>query len=325
MNKAPLYKRGQRKIRRLNFEPLETRALLSRAVILSQEPLAAKWLVSQREATIAFRSGSSLNVLREGSTTRQRNLSYESDTGAIQQLDLYLPSGEAPASGWPVVMAIHGGGWRRYSKDGYGRKSSVLTKAGFAVVAPNYTLSKPGNPSWPDNLQDLRGAARWTVSNADRYNLDVARIATMGESAGGHLALMLGLDQTPATGAQPGFSIRAIADFYGPTDLYRLYHDSRGAASAVTGLLGGNPDQNPSGYKMASPLRYVTLNAPAVLIMHGLSDTLVPVSQARELARALAGHGVPYQINLLPRVGHGFSLSGEVLAATVSFLKSALA
>src|SRR4051812_49393846 len=78
-----------------------------------------------------------------------------------QRLDVHLPPGTPPAGGWPVVLAIHGGGWLEGEKKLYEAKvDPTLLAGGFAVVAPDYPLSTPRHPSWPRNLDDLRQAVR---------------------------------------------------------------------------------------------------------------------------------------------------------------------
>src|SRR5262249_21353771 len=156
--------------------------------------------------------------------------------------------------GWPVLLAIHGGGWRQFSKDEYGpRIAMMFLPKGIAVVAMNYTLSAPGAPSWPSNFLDVRNAVRWTRSSAAQFGLDPNRFAAMGESAGGHLAALLGTDPdgpltSGAAGAGLGVSsspvsarVQAVVDFYGPTSLAALESRSPLAAPAVVQFLGGTP------------------------------------------------------------------------------------
>src|SRR5262249_37672597 len=93
------------------------------------------------------------------------NVAYEGVAGRRETLDLYLPKGTPPPGGWPVLVAIHGGGWRRFNKDEYGPKvAAMVVPEGIAVVAMNYTLSARGSPSWPANFEDVRNAVRWARS-----------------------------------------------------------------------------------------------------------------------------------------------------------------
>jgi acetyl esterase/lipase len=244
--------------------------------------------------------------LREGrSGLLAANIAYSAPGTDLQVLDIYRPAGRVPAGGWPVVLAIHGGGWRRFSKDQYAPKVvPTLLRGGFAVVAPNYTLSSPGNPSWPRNLNDLRQAVLWIRANGGSYGLDPGRIAAMGESAGGHLAALLGTDP-----GGPGTEVQAVVDFFGPTDLVALPNQRTNADLAAVQMLG--PAVDPAGRTDASPVAHVSPGDPPVLILQGTADTIVPALQSREFARVLSDAGVPNRLILIPGDAHGFGFNGS--------------
>jgi acetyl esterase/lipase len=247
------------------------------------------------------------------------NLVYTTDASGSHRLDVHLPGGTAPSGGWPVVVAIHGGGWRGGDKTIYETTvDPTLLAAGFAVVAPDYTLSTPGHPTWPENLDELRQAVRWVKTNTAKFDFDPARVAAMGESAGAHLALMLGTDP----GSHAADRVDAVVDFYGPTDLPALYQN-RPAELAVTQFLGGTPSEFPSRYANASPITHVSSATPPVLIVQGTADLKVPPAQSDELAQALTSDGVPNQLISVPGAPHGFGLvvNGiDLRPAVVGFL-----
>ena len=255
-----------------------------------------------------------------------RNLAYVSDTGATQKLDVYLPAGQTPAGGWPVVLAIHGGGWRRFSKEQYGPKAAVLTQSGYAVVSPDYTLSDRGDASWSQNIQDVRGAVRWVRLHANRFSLNGNQVAAMGESAGGHLALLLALSKDPVLNPTASATVQAVASFAGPTNLSDLASVSPLAGMAAKQMMGSTPDQNPAAYSAASPVTHVSKNDPPILLVHGQLDNLVPASQTTEMAQALASKHDPYIQLFLPGVGHSIPLNkGSLqLNALLQFLKATL-
>ena len=90
-----------------------------------------------------------------------RDVVYRDLLGRSSGLDLFLPPGPAPPGGRPVVLAIHGGGWRKFSKEQYEPTARrALARLGFIVAVPDYRLSRPGAPSWPVNLDELRGRRR---------------------------------------------------------------------------------------------------------------------------------------------------------------------
>ncbi|RUL89771.1 alpha/beta hydrolase [Tautonia sociabilis] len=255
-----------------------------------------------------------------------RDLVYRTDGDRPERLDVYLPAGSPPAGGWPVVLAIHGGGWRRFSRERYGPKVEPLRAFGYAVVAPNYTLSAPGRPSWPENLDDVKEAVRWVRRNASQFGFDAGRIAAIGESAGGHLAALLGT--SPDDPGPDGLSSRvdAVIDFFGPADLAALVSDSRGGPAAVQ-MLGGLPEAIPSRYEEASPVFLASADDAPTLIVHGSADPVVNPRQSQLLADALRREGVPTQLVILPRAGHGFGpfqpgtgISEQVLQFLATFL-----
>jgi acetyl esterase/lipase len=269
-------------------------------------------------------------------------ITYTRDATHSEQLDLYLPGGTPPPGGWPVVLAFPGGGWRWASRKDYGQAVSVLTNYGYAVAGVDYTYassSSNGGHSWPTNLADAQQAVRWVRENAGHFRLNPDKVAAMGESAGAHLALLLGTypdgpvsTNTPATAGGPSSGVsdrvQAVVDFYGPTDLAQLYTTTKpGAVSYLDTFLGGPPSAYPGRYTAASPLTYVNKNDPPMLIVQGLSDKTVPGSQSLELASALAKAGVPHQLITVSWAEHGFRFelgTTPLLSDVVSFLDAAL-
>ena len=249
------------------------------------------------------------------------DLVYREVGGRRLRLDVYLPNDPPvdPKRGRPVLLAIHGGGWRGGDKGDYGRSLAPLARHGLVVVAVEYRLSGPGVPSWPGNLEDIREAVRWVRSHALDYGIDSDRVAVIGSSAGGHLALMLGT--TP--GGAPA-RVRAVIDFYGPTDLRALYALRTPVDQAIRMLLGGTPETVPARYDAASPLRHVAPGAPPVLIVHGLADLLVPLDQSRSLAEALQKAEVPHRLLTVADARHGFGLKAgtrDLIPEILAFLE----
>jgi acetyl esterase/lipase len=230
-----------------------------------------------------------------------RNITYPTQAGPAQQLDVYTPRGPAPVGGWPVIVAIHGGGWRRYSKQEYGpRIASAFAPAGYAVVAPNYLLSRPARPSWPVNFGDVQSAVIWVKANSATYGFDTNRVVAMGESAGANLANLLGTE----SGTNRPASVQAVVSFSSPTDLASLVSVSPQVGWAAAQLLGGLPTNLPQLYDAASPVDQVGPGSAPTLLIHGGNDPLVPVSQSIELAGALKAAGVPNRLIIVRGAGH---------------------
>jgi acetyl esterase/lipase len=195
-----------------------------------------------------------------------------------------------------VLVAIHGGGWRRFDKSGYGERiASAFVTLGYVVVAPNYVLSAPGQPSWPINLEDVQAAVRWVRGNASALRINGDEIAAIGESAGANLAALLGTS-SPLDGSA---SVSAVIAFSTPTDLTTLDQESPLAGLAAAQFLGGSPAQVPANYAAASPIDHVSAGDPPMFLVHGRQDPLVPASQSEELAAALSSAGIRHQLVLV--------------------------
>ena len=239
--------------------------------------------------------------------------------GRVEKLDLYLPvRGPGPA---PAVVMIHGGGWVGEDK-AQPREQAIcraLARAGYVCASVNYRL---GNGAWPTNLDDCKNAVRFLRVRAAEYGIDPARLAVLGCSTGGHLALMVGFTAGDAelepAGPYPGVSsaVAAVVEMYGITDL--LTRQETAPDGRPTGrpkdvnaprVLGATREADPALWRLASPVNHITPASPPVLILHGLADATVDHGQAEELDRALAAQGVPHELILLPGVGHQFDFT----------------
>lgn len=274
------------------------------------------------------------------------------------ELDLYLPPPDSSHSGSddesrddsrvevegrvPVVVFLHGGGWRLGSRHGAGPMFAgadpspfeTVALAGIAVASLDYRLS--GEAVWPAQIHDAKAAVRWLRSRATEFGIDADRIGAWGESAGGHLALLLGLSDAPldgdigVTGVSSG--VAAIAAWYPPTDPLGLPGDLGADPSDATTrealLLGGPAAQRPDVAAQASPLTYASGDAVPTLLLHGEADALVPCAQSRRLAQALDAAGSDVELHTYPHADHMWRGSSDVasnaLRRTVAFLAAHL-
>lgn len=243
-------------------------------------------------------------------------------------LDLYLPE-QQPRHRLPVVVWIHGGGWKAGSKASC--RLAWLGAEAYAVASIGYRLST--SATWPAQIEDARAAIRWLREHALEHSLDGGRIAVAGESSGANLAALVGtLDPLPGEGA---FSrVRAVIDFFGTTDIARLAAnvpgpDKTDAELAKTNgalLLGGIVRDRPELARAVSPYYQVSENDPPFLIIHGDQDTQVPVEHSLRLHERLKAVGVRSELIVLPGAGHGgrdFD-SPQVHIAIRAFLRRAL-
>jgi len=242
--------------------------------------------------------------------TNHRKLLFASPQGHDLYMDLYVPRTVRPA---PVVVWIFGGSWK-YGSNGYHLNLRDLTAFGIAVASIQYRLS--GTAKYPAQLEDCEAAVQWLRANGARYGIDPHRIGASGESAGGHLAALLGtVEGAPA--------IRAVCALYPPTDLVALgrKYERPDHPSDIDKLLGGPIEQNLALARAASPVYHVTSSSPPFLIIHGAKDTLVPVAQSRELQRRLVQAGVRSRLIVVPDKGHWFLLDRSQVAKVARFFQ----
>ena len=238
------------------------------------------------------------------------DLSYGTDPA--QKMDLYLPVGFAGPR--PGVEMIHGGGWQGGDKSFYAPLGRALAARGFVAFSVNYRLTPAAR--YPAQADDVQRAARWVRARAGEYHLDPARLGALGDSAGGHLALILGTRDTrdkadPALAAQSSRA-QCVVDFYGPADLTTATSavpqtdGQKYVAHVLNDLLGGQPQDVPSQARAASPLFSVDAKSAPTLLITGTDDPLVAPSQSERMADALRAAGVETTLAVIYKQGHGF-------------------
>ena len=296
---------------------LEERALLSTFAATSAE---------------AASSPASLHAGRDYSQTaspwtENQNVSFPTVNGQSELLDIYTPLTPAPAGGYPVMVTIHGGGWRSSNKSAFGlRNANAFTQDGYVVVAPNYVLSAPGKPTWPVNLEDVQAAVRWVRTNAGTMGFDPNEIVAEGESAGANLAALLGVYSTQSSGSEVSSAVEAVVAVSTPANLTTLYHEKHYAGTAAAEFLGGSPAQVPANYIAASPIDHVSPGDPPMLLIQGRQDSVIPVSQSEQMQAALAAADVPNQL-ILVHGGHGLDFPADysnLVPDVVGFLDATL-
>ena len=215
-------------------------------------------------------------------------------------LDMYLPTDSENGQKRPVVVFLHGGGWKVGDKSEVEDYVDLYTSAGYAVASVNYRLS--GVARFPAQIFDAKTAVRWVRANAGKYGLDPHQIGVLGLSAGGHLAALLGTSEGVKTledrsegSPDESSRVQAVVDVSGPIDLTIPTHSLVGKIS-VDGLFGGTAQQKPELARMANPALYTTSDDAPTLLIYGDKDDLVLPVNATLLADALHKVGVPAEI-----------------------------
>ena len=226
---------------------------------------------------------------------------------SAEKLDVCTP---VTSSGThPGVVIIHGGSWTSGDKASYDARCATLAAAGIVAATLNYRLVPAA--IWPAQLVDVQLAVRWLRANAGQLGLDATRMCSLGDSAGAHLAVFLGVDAQIHPGDEAGLLAdqspavtTCIVDAYGPVDFVGTPTPSQ--AITLANFLGGTIQQKPDAYRDASPLLLVSASTPPTLIIQGTRDTTVPPSQSLAMQSALQALHIPVQY-ISYDGGHGFN------------------
>jgi len=240
---------------------------------------------------------------------KHMDILYKQLDNADLYLDLYMPETANP----PLIVWIHGGAWM------YGdRKSPIMlwqVERGYALASIEYRLT--GQGVFPDHIIDCKDALVFLKQNANKYGYDANKIVVAGDSAGGHLAALMGTSNGHADWEPKGAdcSVQAVVDYYGPTALGK---DWPGLLEGDKGVDDPNAVQSPmlgayvfskqgkARAAVANPITYIDGSEPPFLILHGDADDIVPYQQSLDLHNALDAANVPVTLYRVHGGGHGF-------------------
>ncbi len=220
----------------------------------------------------------------------------------------------------PLVILLHGGGWISGCKEDLREVAIDLASKGFAAALPNYRLA-PLHP-YPAAIDDALAFVEFARSQAGDWQIDPDRIASWGNSAGGHLASMLGVTQDPAR------RVNAVIDLCGIADLTRPREQHYAIAWGFLEQFMGVPyDGNEKVYEAASPLWQLREDVPPFFVAHGDADDVVPVQQSDVFVASLEKLGVRAQYLRLPGEDHSFSRGAfpKIANAYLGFLREVFA
>ncbi|MES1213537.1 MAG: alpha/beta hydrolase [Singulisphaera sp.] len=229
------------------------------------------------------------------------NIVYSPKRPANCSLDLAIPRSATGLR--PAIVVIHGGGWIEGDKSSFasaehGVPGNIVdfARAGFVAATINYRLA--GAAPYPAALDDCREAVRFLRQQADEYQIDPTRIGAYGNSAGGHLALLLAVAEDPpiesGQQAKPNISCRVqcAASDSGPLDLARQFRQDQ-LRTVIMKFLGGPPESDRRRlYDEASPTTYISRSLPPLMLIYGETDEQVDVRTADDFVASLsrAGH-----------------------------------
>lgn len=258
----------------------------------------------------------------------ERNIQYDTIDDQKLSLDIAMPKEGGP---YPCVVMFHGGAWRGGSrkdlsvgdklKDGTVGPSVIeqVAARGYVAVSASYRLAPKFQ--FPAQIQDARAAVRFLRAKSKDYNIERDKFAAAGFSAGGHLALLLGLADKidgwdAGSNTEQSSRVQCVVDFFGPTDL-SLYAASPGLEDTfMVPVFGKGVKTDPEIYKKASPINYVSKKSPPILMVHGTFDLIVPVIHSEHLQKKLKDAGTVSELITVRGEGHGWS--GTILTRTTN-------
>jgi alpha-L-fucosidase 2 len=274
-----------------------------------------------------FRHGPAMRIvfalLLLGAVARaelKTDIEFARPGGAGLTLDAFVPDGPGP---FPTCILVHGGGFMRGDKTTYIKPLfEPLSLAGFTWFSINYRLAPAHR--FPACIEDVEAAVRWVKAHAKEFKADPARIALIGESAGGHLVSLAGVRAKGET------SVKAVVPFYAPHDL-ELQVASRGQLGPSMEALFGLKELNDAArgvLRAASPSTYLRADLPPYLLVHGNKDTTVPFEQSVKFQAKMKSLGARCDLITIEGGAHGMGgwekLGSDYVAQMIAWLNKAL-
>jgi acetyl esterase/lipase len=241
---------------------------------------------------------------QDGRVKIDEGIVFGSGGGRPLRCDVFRPPEPLPDR--KAVLLIHGGAWMQGDRSqlrGYG---IALGRLGYLCVSAEYRLV--GEKRWPAQIHDVKAALRFMRAECRGLDIDPRRICVSGNSAGGHLALLLaGTQNLPELEGEGGHAgagteCQACMAFYPPVSLRTRTSDPRFPQLFDEGA----SDEDARG---ASPLHHAARPGfPPTLLLHGNSDDLVPVAGSLQMYQALRAAGTRAELHVFSDAPHGFDM-----------------
>ena len=218
----------------------------------------------------------------------EENVSYDSTLGYRGTFDFYQPKSDSGRANRPAILAIHGGAWRGGDKAWGEQFAEELCPFGYVVFSINYRLSSQAGGRWPAQIEDVQKALRYVRANASRFRIDPKRIASLGMSAGGHLATMVALRDDPVS---PDGRVHIAINLDGEHDMTmppeRVMADFE---NILTAVMGHPPPWSEAELRDISTVTFARPDV-SLLTVHGAGDDNVYVTQGERITAELQSKG----------------------------------
>lgn len=229
------------------------------------------------------------DILSQKQPPPDARVAYGADSN--QFVEVRLPRTKGPHA---TLLNVHGGFWRaKYDLTHAGHLCEALRAAGIATFNLEYRRVGNAGGGWPGTFEDTRSAYRFVRQEHSRFNLDLDRLAVMGHSAGGQLAICLAAHEQ---------TLRQVISLAGVVDLKKAFalHLSD---DAVAEFLGGKPDAVAEHYREADPMELSIAHSQQWLF-HGSEDDTVPPEFSRNYVESKKKGGESVQLIAIPHAGH---------------------
>jgi acetyl esterase/lipase len=315
------------------------------AILIALYPVLSGWRMAHAQGVslslrqyFAFAENETADAANQSAEVGFKTYTFANVENRALQLDAYLPSDVVAGDGGAGVIVVHGGSWNAGERNDFPQWNHWLSREGFAVFDIDYRISP--QPNWQTATGDVKCAVLWVKQHAAEFHISPDRLAVLGRSAGGHLALLaayandddddaaLPASCSSANNVDAGApmiagvakipkdaSVRAVAAFYAPTDLLWAYDNPANqrvldGPAKIRNFVGGDPrasSEIQQRYQEASPVAHVSAQrTPPTLLVHGGHDQLVRRENMDRLEAKLKEAGVAHQTLFVPYAQHGF-------------------
>jgi acetyl esterase/lipase len=263
--------------------------------------------------------------LKSKTIAEKRNILYQAWGGkTMLSLDAFYPAARSPQKR-PAIVVIHGGGWRSGNRTQHIPLAQHLAAQGYVSFTVSYRLSTQAQ--YPAAIYDLKRVLRWVVQNADKYQIDTAKIAVLGFSAGGELAAFLG-----TTVGDPKFEgyirpkeqpapVHAVVDIDGTLSFTHAESgegDDSKKTSAATYWLGYAKKDSLALWEEASPLTHAGPHTPPTLF---INSSVARMHAGRDdYIKILDQYKVYTEVKTFENAPHSFCLFDPWFQPTVTYI-----